>query len=417
MKVIIVLILFSRMIFADPRGDISFSYTTFTTQKDDQASQNLSSSFQVQDDGDLFGLNYRFDVIGKVNNTLRNNSYLNINEAVVDFKGPFLETYKIGYQIYNWSKLESFHPANIINSNYIDGDLESFKKKGEMSIVIDNEIVLGNLKLYYFPFFENNFYPSSDTRIVDGFKSSRTIYLQGEKALDDKVVNQFGLTLKNNIGETDFLFFAFKHIDRNNTIIGYDEFATYPFYGNVPTGKLSVIHCEVLDVGLSLTSFFDVHTLKLEAVHSAFNSDKRILTTNGVVSFVDQTKLALGHEYTYSFESGYDLTFFLEYQTIFFEKNKTILSARDLTVFQNDIFIGQRFVLNDIAGSEFKFGLFFDLDNKNELLFFLNYERRLNDFWKFKTSYRHIEFHENDKSGLYLLKDDNEVSLSLTRYF
>lgn len=417
MKCLLLLVILTKVVLADPRGDISFSYTKYTKDKSDQTSQVLSSNFQVQDDGEAFGANYRFDVIGKVNHTIKENSYLNVNEAVVDFKGPFLETYRVGYQIYNWSKLESFHPANIINSNFIDGDLESFKKKGEMSLVIDNEIILGNLKLYYFPFFEGNFYPDSQTRIVDGFKPKRTIYLQGDKSLDEKQVNQYGLTLKNNIGETDFLLFAFKHIDRNTTIAGYDEFVTVPVAGNIPTGKLSVIHSEVLDLGLSLTSFFDVHTFKLEAVHSTYDTGKEILTTNGVVSFVDQTKLALGHEYTHSFDLGYDLTFFLEYQTLFFDKSKTTLISRDLSVFQNDLFVGQRLVFNDIDGSEIKFGLFLDLDNKSEFLLFVNFERRLNDFWKLKTSYRHINFAEDDKAGLYLLKDDNEVSLSLTRYF
>lgn len=417
MKKLLLGLLIINNIYADPRGDITFSYTKYLHEKNDQAGQVLSSNFQVQDDGELFGLNYKLDVIGKANHTIKDNSYLNLNELQFNFNGPFLETYRIGYEVFNWSKLESFHPANVINSNYIDGDLESFKKKGELSLILDNEIILGNLRLYYFPFFERNFYPSSKTRIVDGFYPKETSYAKGSEYSDEKSIAQYGLSLSNNMGNLDFFIFGFKHIDRNNTIIGYKDYVVNPLAGNIPTGKLGVVHSEVLDLGISATYFWDVHTFKIEAVYSDFSAENKILNTNGLVEFVDQTKLAIGHEYTHSFDIGIDVTFFLEYQTLFFDKTQTESEAKDLSIFQNDIFVGQRVSFNDIQGTEIKYGIFYDIERSGEMLIFANFERRINEMWKFKSSYRHIGFSQNDKSGLYLLKKDDEFNLALTRYF
>lgn len=410
--------LLSLVAFADPRGEINFNYTKYTKYKEDQTNEVKSASFQVQDEYENSYFSLRTDIVGRANISEKDNSYIDLNEFSLSSDGfLFGERWTVGYQIYNWSKLESFHPANIINSNIIDGDLENFKKKGELSLQVKFDTSLGQFKLYYFPYFRENFYPMKKSRISNGVHPDVSyVATQSETSLEN-AQNQFGITWAHTIGDFDFMVFAINHIDRNSPLVGYHNYTYYPVLSKyVPSGSLAAYYAKALDVGITSTLFVSDHTLKLEAVSTKYDSSVTLLSTPGLTNFVDSTKLALGHEYSKSWAIGWDSTFFLEYQTIFASNGADI---RQLSVFQNDVFIGHRISFNDISSREIRFGVFIDLDYTSEYLAFFSYEQRLNDMWKFKTSYRYfgLENPAPDKNGLYLLQSDHELSFLLTRYF
>lgn len=90
-----------------------------------------------------------------------------------------------GFQVFNWSATEAFHPADILNSRNYDSDAESLDKKGELNIAIERRLADGWLSLYYFPLFMDPEYPGKESRrglsvdledpvwIVDGAESKK----------------------------------------------------------------------------------------------------------------------------------------------------------------------------------------------------------------------------------------------------
>ncbi|EQC44684.1 hypothetical protein [Bacteriovorax sp. Seq25_V] len=415
-RLIVVASLIAGPVLADSRGEIGFNFTRYIHEKSSQDNQMAFSSFQVQDSSAFLGGNFYVDIVGKVNQTSRDNSYINFNELYYKSTDFFGNSYTAGYQVFTWSKMEAFHPANIVNSRYFDGDLEDFDKKGELTLSYSFKSLLGDLKLFYFPFFEKSFYPTKSTRITDGVRPEKSYHFDGNNLTEKKESHQYGISLQKQIGDFDFHLFALNHIDRNRPLLGYHAYTINPTLGAIPYGNLAAYYGEVLDYGMASTLFVDDSTFKLEFLGSKFKkSEKFVLSTGGFVGFKDQKTIAIGHEYSKTWDNGWDSTFFTEYQAVFADDSSH--KREELSVFQNDLFLGHRLSLNDAYGKEFRFGVFYDLQRKNEMLFFLTYEQRLNDFWKFKTGIRTFTHDSNDKLGLYVLEKDDEVSFSLTRFF
>jgi len=415
-RLFITALILTSYTWANSRGEIGFNFTKYIHEKDNQDNQLAFTSFQVQDSLDILGGNIFVDIVGKANQTSRDNSYINFNELYfknTDFIG---NTYTAGYQVFTWSKMEAFHPANIVNSRYFDGELEDFDKKGELTLSYSVKSVLGDLKLFYFPLFEKSFYPNKSTRITEGIRPEKTYHFEDAGLVETKEFAQFGISLQKQLGDFDFHLFALNHIDRNRPIFGYHQYTINPSLGAIPQGSLAAYYGEVLDYGMASTLFIEDSTFKLEFLGSKFNkTEEFIVTTGGCTGFKNQKTIALGHEYSTTWDNGWDSTFFTEYQAVFADDSK--VKRESLSVFQNDIFIGHRLSLNDAYGKEFRFGFFYDLQRKNESLIFLTYEQRLSDFWKFKTGLRVFSHESNDKLGLYVLDRDDEVSLSFTRFF
>ncbi|OIQ16715.1 MAG: hypothetical protein BM556_13710 [Bacteriovorax sp. MedPE-SWde] len=418
MKILSILIcsLLISNVFADGRGEISFSYHRYTKKQTNQINDLMFSSFEVEDSGELWGGEFKLGIVGKANSKDRENSYLNVNDLYYSFTGPFLSRIDVGYKIYNWSKMEAFHPTDVINARLLDSDIENFDKKGEFSIVFDNEMEFGNLKIYAFPFYEESFFPSADSRISDGVKPSRVKRVTKDGISDSQTTWQYGISLEKQIGELDFLLFGLKHIDRNRPIVGYNSFTSVPLVGNIPTGELAAFYFDVLDLGLASTYFLEDHAFKMEVLNSSFDIEEGqvFLTGSGLRKVVDYTTVSIGHEYPYTWNNGWDSTFFTEYQTVLGVDSET---AQELSLFQNDLFVGHRIALNDAFSKEFVIGFFYDLQRKNEWLINIGYDQRLNDFWKFHVGYRGFNHGEDDKLGVYLLEGDDEVSFKLSRFF
>ena len=105
--------------------------------------------------------------------------------------------------------------------------------------------------------------------------------------------------------------------------------------------------------------------------------------------------------------------FFLEYQRAL-KGNERV--KQELYIFQNDFFLGHRLSFNDAYAMELFSGFFYDL-KRDEMFYLINFSRRINDQWKFKVGYRGYQANESDNLGLSLLDGDDEVYLTLYRYF
>lgn len=76
--------------------------------------------------------------------------------------------------------------------------------------------------------------------------------------------------------------------------------------------------------------------------------------------------------------------------------------------------------LNDAYSNEFMLGVYLDLERTGETLYYLSYERRLNNAWKMKVNFRGVTIGDDakeDNRGLYVLDGDDEFGVTLTRFF
>jgi hypothetical protein len=123
----------------------------------------------------------------------------------------------------------------------------------------------------------------------------------------------------------------------------------------------------------------------------------------------DYVEVGLGVEHTlYSFWDKRDLGLLAEYYR-YEAKDSDKVDVNKF--FANDVTLGFRLSLNDLDSSEVLGGLDVDLDNE-EKIFFVEYQTRLLDSYKLKTSYQHLA-PEDDS----VFKELDRVKLEFGYYF
>ncbi len=85
------------------------------------------------------------------------------------------------------------------------------------------------------------------------------------------------------------------------------------------------------------------------------------------------------------------------------------------TPFQNDLFVGGRFTLNDVQSSQLLAGMIFDLDGRGRT-WNVEAERRLGESWKLSVEWRGYAAVSLD-DVLYTLRDDDSLRAELGWYF
>ena len=133
-----------------------------------------------------------------------------------------------------------------------------------------------------------------------------------------------------------------------------------------------------------------------------------IYRRSGPQEFVAATA---GYEYTRVgvFNRSWDLGWLAEYQ---YDSR----GVRASVTGQNDIFVGWRLALNDVAGSEILFGVLQDLDRSHSRSARLEASMRLNNSLRLRLNA--WLFQADDVSDvLYNLRRDDYLELSLDYYF
>ncbi|WP_432472878.1 hypothetical protein [Amphritea sp. HPY] len=118
-----------------------------------------------------------------------------------------------------------------------------------------------------------------------------------------------------------------------------------------------------------------------------------------------------GVEYTFYGiqESATDLGLLVEYG--WDERGEDATAA-----FQNDIFIGSRITLNDVASTEFLAGFGYDLDYQSESLF-VEASRRFGDNWKLSLDGRLFNAGEAEDLLVSAIEQDDLIQLTAEYYF
>lgn len=118
-----------------------------------------------------------------------------------------------------------------------------------------------------------------------------------------------------------------------------------------------------------------------------------------------------GFEYTFSDVGGFgwDVGALAEY---LYDEQDTLLSTRA----DDDVFLGLRVGLNDIASTQLLAGFFFDRDSGKDHLLQIEASRRIGANWRAALKARHFEQVPGDALTGFL-DDEDMLSLTLERYF
>lgn len=332
-------------------------------------------------------------------------------------------TVKGGWQVFNWSNLEVFHPADIINSRNHDSDLENLQKMGELTLSLELPLYNGEASFFLWPRVESPKFPGNKSRLGLGIDLANPMWVSENNASDGGWQTQFGFLLNQSIGEGDYSFYYVNHIDRSSPIVGNESY-TDLFGTFVPENNIVNIpyYFDVSKIGLSVQQVIGEFVLKLEAIDYNYSSSKKILTalnetTTELKTALDHQKVAVGLEHNYYHTIGVESTFLIEYIAIL---GLDKLEKESLSPFQNDLFLGHRLNLNNTSDSEFFYGIIVDLERSHELFYNFRYSQRIWKSFKVKTGFRVYDapFKEGEiPKGLQYFDGANQLYLNLTKYF
>ncbi|PIK13758.1 hypothetical protein [Halobacteriovorax sp. JY17] len=329
-----------------------------------------------------------------------------------------------GWKLFNWSAMEAFHPADVVNSKNFDGEIEKLEKKGELTLESEFVIGEGTLNFYFWPRVENPIYPSTRSRtgVNFGIEFKDPVWVNGrDAATNSKWQPQWGIRFNQTIGDLDFALQFLDHFDRAHPLVGY-TFGTSVGGVEFPTNSTDFRphFYRVRELGGTLSYAFEGYIFKLEGSYRKFEDDFKTLvpitrTTFERAKQQDHGELAFGVEDTISLdELNHEVTLIFEVTSVL-GANK--IARRRLSAFQRDALIGMRYNFNDLMGSELFLSYIQDLEYTDERLLNLSFTRRLSDQWKYKLGLRTYQAKEKGFYGLQVYKGDGQGYLNISRFF
>ncbi len=318
--------------------------------------------------------------------------------------------FKAGFQIINLSATEAFHPVDVINSRFLDSNLQKPSKIGEP--MVSYKRLFGessSFKIMYMPYFvepflatENSAYgPGVDFDEIEVFDTPSTF--EGTNQL-----HQGALQFNTNVNGTDLSLTYINHIDRD-----------LPSF--IPRGSKTVdgetvaivdaLYFRKQQIGLTTQSVIFDWLLKTEM---AFVDWEQSLSTISILSRDDYAPVAISLETTQSLSSGSEITYIIENQYVFGLDD----AVKTYIFFQNDLLLGLRYAFNDVSGKEIFLSVINDLEYGKQFFFNLNYSQRISNSWKFETGLHFVDaLRSNNYIGLDFIDSSDHVYFNLKKYF
>jgi hypothetical protein len=280
---------------------------------------------------------------------------------------------RVGVAILNWSATEAFHPADVINSRNYDGDPENLEKIGEPMVELRLRVLDGFLSAYYMPIrlpSKLNEPGSRLSLLPPELELGDELWIDRDGTVSESAVaHQAAVQISQTIGPADVALHVLDHSDRNQ-----------PSYIFVFPNTLRPAYHWVRQVGLTSTVVAGSLILKLEAA-------KRFFVTPDpppdpeedplVEELADHEVVAVGLEYGWTTDGGYDATVILEGQWL----NEEREVAKELDVFQGDALVAYRLAFNDVKAREVRLGIIADVERPSEYVAVARYNQSLTDVW------------------------------------
>jgi len=300
-----------------------------------------------------------------------------------------------------WGVTEAAHLVDVINQTDRVVDEDGEDKLGQpmakLSLIRD----WGVLDLFVLPGFRERTFPGRAGRPRFGIPvSDDARYESG--ARDHHI--DFAARWSNSIGAFDIGIAHFTGTSREPRFI-----ALPGAIGGTTVSEITPYYEIINQTSLDLQATSGGWLWKLEAV-----------TRSGQGERFDS--MAGGYEYTFVGvnDSAVDVGMITEY--LYDSRGDdidpaTVLASRPfaLSPFQNDLVLGTRITLNDVASSELLFSVIFDLEGGGQS-FNLEASRRLGNAWKLSLEARGLANIPSD-DVFASLADDTRLRIELARYF
>ena len=283
-----------------------------------------------------------------------------------------------------WGVTESQHLVDIVNQTDLVESPDGEEKLGQPMIRLTFIRDWGVIDAFWLPYFRPRTFVGDESRLRGALLIDTNSELYESSA--EEFHQDFALRWSHSMGLWDLGLSWFEGTAREPNFIPNSAGTLTPYYPQISRAGL--------EAQLTAGSWL----WKLEAVYQDS-------------SVADFTSAVGGFEYTFVglFESGFDLGWLMEYSW-------DGRDERAISGFQNDLFVGGRFTVNDEASTELLFGIIRDLDYSASYAGFLEASRRFGDGTKIYLEARIFDS-EQPIDPLFQIRDDSYLELTIEYYF
>lgn len=382
---------------ADITGEASFEWRHFVHQPSSniqhgsQGSLSMNIEYRKEwnrgKDGVIANVFYRADGHDE------ERSHFDVREAVY-FTANRDTEWRLGVGKVFWGAVETVHLVDIINQTDAVESTDGEEKLGQPMVNFTWQTSWGTWDLFALPGFRERTFAGVEGRLrpTPNVHPSETTYeSDAEQGRIDGAIRW-----SKSLGDWELGLAHFSGTSRepsfnlgSQTIGGNTLPALVPHYSVIDQSSLDVTGIVNDDI-----------TVKLEALsRSGFANQDRYAAAVG------------GIEYTFFdvFASGTDVGFIAEYA---YDERGDQAS----TFFQDDAFVGGRFVLNDEQSTEILFAYSQDVDNQGQS-YSIEASRRLGNDWKLEIEGRWFTNIPASDALLKQIAGDDYIQVDLTRFF
>jgi len=247
---------------------------------------------------------------------------------------------KAGIATEFWGVTESRHLVDIINQAAIADNIDEEVKLGQSMVKWQTHQDWGNLQAFWLPTFRERIFPDADNRLTTSppVDADSSRYSSNAK----KKHQDFALRYANTIDSWDIGLAYFKGTSRDpllDPLINGSQLVLSPYYEQIEQASIDLQHTG------------DGLLLKLEAIQ---RHGDRQGSYNAMVTGFEYTSVGV-------FDSAMDLGYLVEY--LYDQRGDDAT-----TPFQNDVFLGIRWVANNIAQTSLLIGVYQDMQISSQAL-------------------------------------------------
>nr|WP_240478048.1 hypothetical protein [Photobacterium aphoticum] len=297
-----------------------------------------------------------------------------------------------------WGVTESQHLVDVINQTDAVESVDGEDKLGQPMVQLSYFSNWGAVDAFVLPYFRERTFAGKDGRLsVPGVDPDKALYESSRKQqhMDVALRYSHSFSLEEmsawGTGIWDLGVSYFHGTNRDPYFVVVDDL-TYP---------LIPFYAQMDQVGLDVQALWGDWLWKAEALRRW--------------SWDDHTAFTGGFEYTFigvgwgEEQHIWDVGVLAEY----------LYDSRGSdapVVGQNDLFVGLRWVLNDIAGTEVLLGVSQDLDDSDSRTGRIEASSRFNDAWKWHLNAWFFEANDSH-DPVYVYRRDDMVTMKVSYYF
>jgi hypothetical protein len=380
----------------------------------------------------------RFKTFARYSDPDGHRDHADIRELYYNYAGTGWQA-EVGINKVYWGVVESLHLVDIVNQTDFVESVNGEQKLGQPMVSFGLEQNWGNLDLYVLPYFRERKYPDGPERFRLNLNGQPINFDKNSPLYDSHKENEhidYAIRWAKSFDTLDVGISYFSGTNREPIPILVDVIVIDPVpVPPIIDTSMSSYYEQMEQAGLELQYLYDDWAFKFEGVSKNLDTG-------------DFNSTVIGFEYTLSDvgSSGGDLGLLVEYlwndrQSVdIFPMSLEALPANDLALlsfltpvqlaalqqsaiipgdylspFENDIFLGTRFGLNDIGSTEFLAGIIVDADDQTTSGSFEG-STRIGDDVRISLN---IYFFENvdEDSAFYPLRKDDQIEAKVAWYF